>query len=58
MKYVFVDGGAGTTGLRIVERLKECSNVKLLTLPEEKRKDLKARQEMLNAADAVFLCLP
>ena len=58
MKKVFVDGSAGTTGLRIVERLQGREDVCLLTLPEEKRKDQKARQEMLNAADAAFLCLP
>lgn len=58
MKRAFVDGSAGTTGLRIVERLQGREDVCLLTLPEEKRKDQKARQEMLNAADAAFLCLP
>jgi len=58
MKRVFVDGSAGTTGLRIVERLQCRDDVLLLTLPEEKRKDQEERQEMLNAADAAFLCLP
>ena len=58
MKKVFIDGSAGTTGLRIRERLAARQDVTLLTLPEEKRKDPQARKEMLNAADAVFLCLP
>lgn len=58
MKKVFIDGSAGTTGLRIRERLRERSDIRLLTLPEEQRKDLSARQSMLNAADAAFLCLP
>ena len=58
MKKVFIDGSAGTTGLRIFERLVDRDDVELLTLPEEKRKDTAARKEMLNKADVVFLCLP
>ncbi len=58
MKKIFIDGSAGTTGLRIRERLSARADIALLTLPEEKRKDPEARREMLNAADAVFLCLP
>ncbi|MBQ9773732.1 MAG: N-acetyl-gamma-glutamyl-phosphate reductase [Clostridia bacterium] len=58
MKKIFIDGSAGTTGLRIRERLAARTDVELLTLPEETRKDPAARKEMLNAADAVFLCLP
>ncbi len=58
MKKVFIDGSAGTTGLRIFERLKNRADIRLLTLPEEKRKDVAARKEMLNSADIVFLCLP
>ena len=58
MKRIFIDGSAGTTGLRIRERLEARADIELLTLPEELRKDASARKEMLNAADAVFLCLP
>ena len=58
MKKVFIDGSAGTTGLRIFERLVGRDDVELLILPEEKRKDSAARKEMLNKADVVFLCLP
>lgn len=50
--------GAGTTGLRIFERLQNRTDISLLTLPEELRKDTKSRKEMLNTADIVFLCLP
>ena len=55
---VFIDGQAGTTGLRIRERLSARQDIALLTLPEELRKDAAARQELMNQADCVFLCLP
>ncbi len=58
MKKVFIDGSAGTTGLRIYERLSARGDIELLTLSEEKRKDAASRREMLNAADIAFLCLP
>lgn len=58
MTKVFIDGGAGTTGLRIVERLSARSDISLITLPEEARKDINARGEALNSADVAFLCLP
>ncbi len=58
MKKVFIDGSAGTTGLRIYERLGKREDITLITLPEEKRKDVNARKEAINSADIVFLCLP
>ena len=58
MKKVFIDGSAGTTGLRIYERLSAREDVEILSLPEEKRKDVAARKQMINSADVVFLCLP
>ncbi|MBQ7623867.1 MAG: N-acetyl-gamma-glutamyl-phosphate reductase [Clostridia bacterium] len=58
MKKVFIDGSAGTTGLRIYERLSCRRDIFLITLSDEKRKDEKARAEALNAADIAFLCLP
>ena len=58
MKKVFIDGSAGTTGLRIYERLSMRDDVQILTLSEENRKDVAARKQMLNDADVAFLCLP
>ncbi len=55
---VFIDGSAGTTGLRIRERLTGRKDLELITLPEEKRKDPAARADALNSADISFLCLP
>lgn len=58
MAKVFIDGKAGTTGLRIYERLSEREDIELLTLSEEERKNLSCRKEMLNSCDVAFLCLP
>lgn len=58
MTKVFIDGSAGTTGLRIAERLSDRTDLELLTLPGELRKDVKAREEIINAADVAFFCLP
>ena len=58
MTKVFIDGSAGTTGLRIRERLAARRDLQLLTIPEQLRKDDGARQEFLNRADVAFLCLP
>lgn len=55
---VFIDGAAGTTGLEIFDRLSGRSDIRLVTLPDDRRKDPAARAEALNAADAVVLCLP
>ncbi|MBR0536197.1 MAG: N-acetyl-gamma-glutamyl-phosphate reductase [Clostridia bacterium] len=57
-KKVFIDGKAGTTGLRIYERLEAFDGIELITLSDEKRKDPAARKEALNSADIAFLCLP
>lgn len=58
MTKVFIDGSAGTTGLRIFDRLKDRADIKLITLSEEFRKDINARKEALNNCDIAFLCLP
>ena len=58
MKKVFIDGKAGTTGLRIYERLSSRKDIEILSLSEEERKDPDMRKKMLNKADVAFLCLP
>lgn len=58
MTKVFIDGSAGTTGLRIADRLAKRTDIQLITLSEENRKDPAARAQALNAADIAFLCLP
>ncbi|MEE1054375.1 MAG: N-acetyl-gamma-glutamyl-phosphate reductase, partial [Acutalibacteraceae bacterium] len=54
----FIDGSAGTTGLRIAERLESRKDIELIKLTEENRKDINARKAALNSADIAFLCLP
>jgi N-acetyl-gamma-glutamyl-phosphate reductase len=54
---IFIDGEAGTTGLEILERLEARSDLELILLGD-RRREVGARREALNAADAVILCLP
>ena len=59
MKYkVFIDGKEGTTGLKIFERFSGRSDIELLIISDEKRKDINARKKMINESDYTFLCLP
>ena len=55
---VFVDGQEGTTGLQINELLAQRSDVELIKIDADKRKDLAERKRLINAADITFLCLP
>ena len=58
LKKIFIDGSAGTTGLRIYERIGGRTDIELIRLPEEERKDPAYRRAALNTADIAFLCLP
>ena len=58
MVRVFIDGSAGTTGLRIRERLSARRDVELIGLTDAQRKETEARRDALNRADVAFLCLP
>jgi N-acetyl-gamma-glutamyl-phosphate reductase len=58
MKKVFIDGKAGTTGLRIYERLAERADLEIILLSDDERKSPEARKRALNSADIAFLCLP
>lgn len=55
---LFIDGKEGTTGLRIFQRLQGRTDLEIIQLPEECRKDIRSREEAINASDIVLLCLP
>ncbi len=55
---VFIDGSSGTTGLRIADRLAARSEIELLSISAEGRKDVNERASVINSADLAFLCLP
>ena len=55
---VFIDGEAGTTGLQIRERLEGRSDLELIFIDADKRKDVDKRSEIMNSVDVVILCLP
>lgn len=55
---VFIDGKEGTTGLKIFERFANRSDIEILQINEEKRKDPTEKAKMINASDITFLCLP
>jgi N-acetyl-gamma-glutamyl-phosphate reductase len=55
---VFIDGRSGTTGLRIYERLASRTDIELITLSDDERRDVERRKWALNHSDISFLCLP
>ena len=55
---VYIDGKDGTTGLQIYDRLAARSDIELLLIDENKRKDPAERKKLMAEADIVFLCLP
>lgn len=58
MTKVFINGQAGTTGLRIKDRLKSRDDIELLEISEDKRKDSDEIKKFINESDITFLCLP
>lgn len=58
MTKIFIDGSAGTTGLRIYDRLNTRKDVTIISLPDELRKDADAKRQAALESDITFLCLP
>ena len=55
---VFIDGKEGTTGLKIFERFADRSDIHIMQIDEDKRKDPAEKAKIINASDYTFLCLP
>ena len=55
---VFIDGDQGTTGLQIHQRLQGRTDLHVVTLPAEHRKNPVSRAAAINACDIAVLCLP
>ncbi|NQW21660.1 MAG: N-acetyl-gamma-glutamyl-phosphate reductase [Chloroflexi bacterium] len=55
---VYIDGSAGTTGLRIQERLANRNDIEVKILPEGDRRDPGQRRAATADADLTILCLP
>lgn len=55
---VFIDGEAGTTGLQIRDRLASEGEIRVLSIPPDRRKDAETRKSAMAQADLVVLCLP
>ena len=58
MYKIFIDGKEGTTGLKIFERFASRSDVEILEISEDKRKDPEEKAKFINSSDITFLCLP
>lgn len=58
MRSVFINGSAGTTGLRIYERLGRRDDIRLIILDDEHRKDPASIKDAIFRSDITFLCLP
>jgi N-acetyl-gamma-glutamyl-phosphate reductase len=58
MKKVFIDGQVGTTGLQIHQRLSARAEIELLQIADADRKNPEIKQQIINSADVVILCLP
>ncbi|MDE6729327.1 MAG: N-acetyl-gamma-glutamyl-phosphate reductase [Oscillospiraceae bacterium] len=55
---VYIDGQAGTTGLKIVSRLEQREDITLLKIAEQDRHNPQKRAEIMAESDFTFLCLP
>jgi N-acetyl-gamma-glutamyl-phosphate reductase len=55
---VYIDGQAGTTGLRIRDWLRDRRDIEVIMVEESRRKEDAARRECIMDADLAVFCLP
>ena len=55
---VYIDGSAGTTGLRIKDQLSNRDDIELSVLPDDERRVPRKRRAAIADADLAILCLP
>lgn len=55
-KKIFIDGEAGTTGLQVRDRLADRNDLEIISIADDKRKDINERKRLINEADCVILC--
>ena len=55
---IFIDGEHGTTGLLIRELLGDRTDIDIVSIAPDKRKDSAERKRLLNSVDLAILCLP
>jgi N-acetyl-gamma-glutamyl-phosphate reductase len=55
-KKIFIDGEAGTTGLQVRDRLADRDDLEIISIADDKRKDIDERKRLINEADCVILC--
>ncbi len=55
---IFIDGGAGTTGLQVKDRLLARPELSVMILDDDLRKNDAARKTAMHDADVTILCLP
>lgn len=53
-KNVFIDGEIGTTGLQVHEKLTKHPNVNILSVNQDKRKDLYYKKKNVQSIRCVF----
>jgi N-acetyl-gamma-glutamyl-phosphate reductase len=61
MKKIFIDGSAGTTGLKLRERLKSAAInnlIEVIDIDPALHRDKAERRRLINESDVTFLCLP